>query len=246
MILCLDIGNSATKAGLFDGAALLRTLRTTRLDARALSDFVGPARVQRAGIASVVPAATPDAALLVERLTGAPPLIVSADVVLPFAMAYETPETLGADRIAAAAGGRSLFPDSDPLVTLDAGSAVTVEVLAQGRFLGGAIAPGPDLLYSALAERTAQLPLLRPEFDLRAIGRSTEQSIRAGTGVTFIEGLRGLLRRIGEELGAPPTVVACGGWGDFLKAHIEEVTHLEPHLVLHGIRALVALNRDPA
>jgi type III pantothenate kinase len=242
MTLCLDIGNSATKAGLFDGGSLLRTLRTTRLDAGMLSEFISDDRLERAGIASVVPAATPQVAALVAAVVPRPPLVVSASVRLPFEMAYRTPETLGADRIAAAAGGRSLLPEADPLVTIDAGSAVTVEVVAGGRFLGGAIAPGPELLYRALSERTAQLPALHPALSATVIGSSTEESIRAGIGVPFIEGLRGLLRRIGEELDAPLTVVACGGWGESIAAHLNEITHVEPHLLLHGIRALVELN----
>jgi type III pantothenate kinase len=246
MILCFDIGNSAIKAGLFKGVTLVRTARLENGVRDHLDELVQGQIVEHVGIASVVPQSTADIVNAAVTSCPRPALMVTADVRLPFEMAYETPDTLGADRIAAAAGARALFPTADPLITIDAGTAVTIEVVSAGRFLGGAIAPGPHLLHASLAGGTAQLPGLLPHLPAHPIGRSTEESIRVGVMLPFIDGLRGLLRRMLSELDGEPTIVACGGWGAVLASYIPEIHHTEPHLVLHGVRALVEANRGDA
>ena len=253
MILTLDIGNTAVKGGLFDGPALVRTFRLAS-DAsasvpayrHALRHHLGGVDVERVGLASVVPA-------VAERITEAAraetlhlPLAVAPGLALPFAMGYETPATLGTDRIAAAAGAWTRYhgetPDR-PLVVVDAGTAVTLEVVsADGVFLGGSIGAGPDLVRRALARGTAQLPEIDAVVPRRAVGRSTAEALQAGVMLPFLDGVRGLLARVTAELGAAPLVVATGGWGGLLAEHVEAVDHVEPHLVLHGIRVLLELN----
>ncbi len=174
------------------------------------------------------------------------PLVLGPSLALPFEMGYRTPETLGADRLAAAAGAWHLYraraPDR-PLAVVDAGTAVTVEVVsADGVFLGGAIGAGPDLVRRALARGTAQLPEATPTVPRRAVGRSTEEALDAGIMLPFLDGVRGFLARVTDELGAEPLVVATGGWGRLLAEHLRAVDHAEPHLVLHGVRALLDLN----
>lgn len=242
MILALDIGNSATKAGIFSGAALVRTARLAAFDEEALSAFIGGAELTGVGIASVVPERTPWAVAASEQLCEAPPLVIDAELRLPFKMAYRTPQTLGADRLAAAAGAASLFPDDDQIVTIDAGTAVTFEVVASGAYRGGVIAAGPDLLSRGLATGTAQLPQVPAEMPALLIGGTTTEALQAGVMWGFVEAVRGLTRQIASELGGQPLVMATGGWAPLLADHIPEISRVEPHLVLHGIRALLALN----
>lgn len=253
MTLALDIGNTAVKGGLFDGPDLVRTFRfATDTTAsvptyrHALRHHLDGAEVRRIGLASVVPTVTARVVEAVQAETLQLPLVVRHTLALPFAMGYETPETLGADRIAAAAGARARYRDvhDGPLVVVDAGTAVTVEVLsADDVFLGGAIGAGPDLVRRALAGGTAQLPEITPAIPRRAIGRSTHGALQAGILLPFLDGVCGLLGRVADELDAKPFVVATGGWGALLTEHVPAVDLAEPHLVLHGVRAL--LERNP-
>ncbi len=251
MILTLDIGNTAVKGGLFDGPDLVRTFRmATDAEAsvpayrHALRHHLGGVDVGPVGIASVVPAVAERLAEAVRAETLRLPVLLHSSLVLPFEMGYETPGTLGMDRLAAAAGAWVRYRDeAQPVVVVDAGTAVTVEVVsADGVFLGGAIGAGPDLVRRALARGTAQLPEVDATVPRRALGRSTEEALHAGVMFPFLDGVCGLLLRIAGELETDPLVVATGGWSALLAAHIDAVDHAEPDLVLHGIRALLDLN----
>jgi type III pantothenate kinase len=242
VILALDIGNSATKAALFDGEVLVRADRLASIDEAALRDFVGGVSLRCVGIASVVPERTPWAVAASRAISATPPVVVSAELRLPFAMAYRTPATLGADRLAAAAGAVALLPEADPLVAIDAGTAMTFEVVANGAYRGGVITAGPDLLRRCLAAGTAQLPEAPAELPSFVIGGSTLEALQAGVMWGVVETARGILERMARELGRQPVAVATGGWAPLLAEHVPGVSLVEPHLVLHGVRALLALN----
>ena len=243
MFLALDIGNSHVKAGLHDGAAWARIERfpTAAIEAGRLGAFVEEAEVEGAGLASVVPSATEPLATAVRHLTGRAPVVVHAGMALPFRMAYATPDTLGADRLAAAAAAWLLLGKTEarPVAALDAGTAITTEVLtAEGVYLGGAIAPGPALLRRALASETAQLPGVDWPAAPFGIGDSTHTAIQAGLSALVADGVAGLLRRAEAEVGARPFVVATGGWADWLARHVAAIDRVEPALVLDGVRLL--------
>ena len=253
MWLVLDIGNSSTKAGLLAGGDVVRTQRIGHTEpdpARTLRRFVGTDAVERAGLASVVPAVTQTLLPVLADLAGQAPLIAGPALTLPFALCYETPHTLGTDRLAAAAAawrrhGADAEGRARPVVAIDAGTAVTYEVIdASGRYLGGAIAAGPDLVRDGLVRGTAQLPLVEADLPADPIGRSTRNALQAGIMFGFVDGVAGMLRRVQEALGAAPFVVATGGWGGLLAEQLAAVDHLDPHLVLHGLGVLLALNPD--
>jgi type III pantothenate kinase len=248
LFLALDIGNSEAKAGLHDGAGWVLTARfaTEAGDATArLRALAEAARVDAAGLASVVPARTAAWAGAIREAFGIEPAAVHAEMPLPFRLAYQTPETLGADRLAAAAAAWLLFGRNDegtarPVVALDAGTAVTTEVVtAAGVYLGGAIAPGAPLLRRALTERTAQLPAVDWPDVLRPFGTSTREAMQVGLGVLFLDGVRGLLTRTAEALGTAPFVVATGGWAGWLAERLDGIQAVAPYLVLDGVRLLV-------
>lgn len=251
MWLTLDIGNSSLKGGLFDACAPVHTWRAAHLppDARAWEEALRPhlagRRILRTGMASVVPALTGPVEQAVMRLTGRAPLLIGPALALPFTLAYETPGTLGTDRLAAAAAAWTRYgqPDGRPVVALDAGTAVTYEVVeADGVYRGGAIGAGPELLRRALSRDTAQLPEVPPTLPPGPVGRNTREAIQAGLMYGFVDGVAGMLRRLAIALPAKPRVVATGGWAPFLARHIESVETVEPDLVLMGILDLMRLN----
>ena len=241
--LALDAGNSSVKGAVWDGAwgdAARWPVDDAPVEvwAARLASLAGAA--SGAGLVSVVPDLTPVLAAAVRATVGAAPVVVTADGPLPFRMAYRTPYTLGTDRLAAAAaawdvsGGR-------PVVALDAGSAITTEVVtAEPAFLGGAILPGPDLLRRALVRDTRQLPEVEWERPPSPIGGSTAEAIQAGLTTLVLDGVAGLLRRTSEALGTDPLVLATGGWGPWLAERVPQIDRVEPNLVLEGVRLLSA------
>jgi len=240
MTLAFDIGNSATKVALFKGYRLLRAQRLPTLSISALTEFLAGAACDATGVCSVVPARNTVVLALLAEMVLPRPVEICAASPLPFKIAYETPDTLGSDRLAAAAGASALLDKADSFITLDAGTAVTVEVVMNGVFLGGSIGPGPRLMGRALADGTAQLPDVEAAMPPKAIGRTTADAIRAGVMIPFIDGTSGLLDRVVAEVGADVPVLATGGWAPFLAEYLPRIGRVEPHLVLHGVNAIVA------
>lgn len=248
--LIFDIGNTAVKWGRFEGAHLRSTGRLS-LDASALASVSAWRTVlaplchessAQAGIVSVVPDAT-SAAEDALRAHGIPVSVLDVEGPLPFALAYETPDTLGADRLAAAAGawlqhGRDA---SRSVLVLDAGTALTCEVMHRnGTYLGGVIAPGPELLRDSLAGGTAQLPIVSLEQPPHPIGTSTETALQSGIMNGFISMASGLTETLADTLPDTPRVVLTGGAAPLLADAISLPSFHEPHLVLHGTRQLLA------
>ena len=255
MWLTLDIGNSAVKGGFFEGNRLAEPFRIglprEGEEGSWNADFemhLQGRSIERAGLTSVVPAMTPQVIAVVERVAHIATEVVHHRMRLPFTLAYETPHTLGADRLAVAAGtwihyGKAEDQTPRSVVALDAGTAVTYEVVDRtGVFRGGTIGAGPYLIREALAHGTAQLPAVPLDLPPTPIGRSTQQALQAGIMHAFLDSVGGMLDRIHQALGERPFVVATGGWRDFLDAHLDTVDHVDAHLVLRGIRVLMTLN----
>lgn len=249
MQLVFDIGNSSIKGGGFERGRL-ESFFTLPHDPASLSsglevELQRIGHVEQAGLASVVPDSTVRLQQAL-RSHGIEPVVVTHAMRLPFEMAYQTPETLGADRLAAAAAawvthGRGL---DRAVVALDAGTAFTYDVVnSSGVYLGGTIAAGPVLMQRALNRETAQLPEVPLRLPTSPIGRSTLEAMQAGIMFGFVESVRGLLRRIHAALEEDTFVVATGGWRELLEDQLEEVHESDAHLVLRGVRILMEINR---
>ncbi|MFN3598006.1 MAG: type III pantothenate kinase [Rubricoccaceae bacterium] len=252
----IDIGNSAVKMALHDGLAWGEPVVWPLPYAydvppeewtEVAASFARAVDVRGAAIASVVPALTPRLEAAVREGAGLAPAHLSAESPLPFAVRYGTPGTLGADRLAAAAGAWHHWAARDggpprPVVVIDAGSAITVDVVAPTpdgpTFLGGAIAPGPDMLRRALAEGAAQLPEVAWEPPARPIGTTTAEAMQAGL-TAFVEGgLERLIAQADEALGQAVRVVATGGHGRRLAERLTRVEAYRPLLVFEGLRVV--------
>ena len=242
MTLALDLGNSALKAACFVGDDLVDARRfKTALPGWTDAfthwlDEVGT--VERVGIASVVPALLP--ALIEQMPDLPPPVVIRATQPLPLRMAYATPATLGADRIAAAVAAWNHTGRSGPVVALDAGTAITYEVVrADGVYAGGTIAPGPRLLVESLRLGTAQLPKVPFELPPSPVGESTLRALQSGLAFGFLDAVAGMLARLRRELGPKTQVVATGGWAGWLVEQEIAVDAVRPHLVLEGVRDIL-------
>jgi len=243
MWLTLDIGNSAIKGAFFYDNKLLSSWSISyamnwqqQFEAR-LQDHT----ITRAGICSVVPEHTRQ---IRETLSPIPILSIHSGLCVPLTIAYETPDTLGSDRLAAAVGAWHMYgTHGRNIVVIDAGTTVTYEVIdTSGVYRGGAIGCSPHMLSQALARGTSQLPLIEPTLPDSIIGRSTREALRAGVMAGFVDQVRGMLQRISQELMEDPIIIATGGWHTFLKKQLNTIHHIVPHLVHRGIYVLLTLN----
>lgn len=249
MILVLDIGNSSAKAGLWDGQ---RIVSSSRVAAQAdLEELLARAdQLEGAGAVSVVPGQNDSWAELVHAATGHSLNFFTAHSRLPFDMHYETPDTLGADRVAAAVGawngpGRR---SSQAALVIDAGTALNMELVRRdGAYVGGVIAPGPELMRQALRAGTAQLPLIPLVNPACVTGASTEKALQSGVMNGFLAMTRGLMLGMRDEAGLSPDdvyVAATGGWAAWLAEHMDGIDEIRPDLVLEGVAALVQDGMD--
>jgi type III pantothenate kinase len=184
---------------------------------------------------------------MVETLTGCEPLVVGPGVRTGINVQYDTPTTLGSDRLVDALAARERF--GAPVVAVDFGTATTFNVVDQsGDFVGGAIAPGVGLAADALAEAGAQLrrvDVMSPPSST-AVGRNTDDSMRSGILLGYADLVDGLLVRIDAELGQsagqPTPVVATGGMAPVIAPLVDRITAVDPDLTLDGLRLVAQAN----
>ena len=234
-LLAVNIGNTTTTAGFFEGGALLRTIAAQTASLRSGEDLpLGDERIRVAAIASVVDGLGAALAARLDRIAGEV-LIFGRDIFAPIPSAVRNPESLGADRILGAAAAFERF--GGPVVAVDFGTAVTLNAVSgDGTFLGGAIAPGLRMAAGALAEGTSGLPEVEPEAPESAIGRDTDEAIRSGIVLGLAAMVDGMIGRMEEELGGRVRAVATGGDADAVAPHCRRIEATVRHLVLEGLR----------
>jgi type III pantothenate kinase len=243
--LLADIGNSALKLGLSTEGGLSRTTIIPHdADlAAAIRDFATGTHIELSGLVSVVPDLVDLVVTAMEDASDSPCLVFDAFSVLPFALDYATPETLGPDRIAAAAAAWAKVrkrEDCQRVIVVDAGTAVTYEVVDRpGIYRGGAIAPGPRIQKEALFRGTARLPEVDLTLPEGLIGRSTRECMQAGIMFGFLDSVEGMLARLEDPAGTQ--IFLTGGWAETITSSLKNRTfHVRRHLVLEGVDVLLA------
>jgi type III pantothenate kinase len=246
MILAVDIGNTNVVIGLVDAGTIRHRWRTASDPARTSDEHgmllrqlcsqagVEVGEITGAIVCSVVPALTASFVAMLEDVTGEEPVVVGPDLDLGVVVDYLDPREVGPDRLANAVGALSVV-DGDAVV-VDFGTATTFDVVtSDGHYLGGAIAPG--LLTSAenLFRKAALLHGVALEPPNAAIGRSTEEALRSGIMFGAAGQVDEVVRRIVEEWGADPTVVATGGLAGRIAPLTEAIDLVEPDLTLRGL-----------
>ncbi len=248
MQVAIDIGNTFLKAACFEGNRLLRHI-SLRADAAlecTLATWLAKLSVTRVGLCSVVPDLTHRICSILTAHESVSILHIDHTLKLPFTIRYKPQRRLGADRIAAATGARLLY-SSQNVVVIDAGTAVTIDTLrADGVFLGGSIAPGPELLRAALTSGTASLPTVQLELPDGELGTSTVEAIQHGLMYGMLDHINGALSRMRLVLADDFVVVLTGGWHKLVATHVPDIDHVDQHLVLRGICGLMVLNPPAA
>jgi len=247
-LVALDVGNTEITIGLFHGEELERSWRVTTQPQRTTDEWavllralfaqagLDITRVTASVMCSVVPLVTEPLADGVLEATGTTPVIIGPSSPLPVTLDVEEPQTVGADRIVNTVAASRLY-DSDTIV-VDFGTATTLDCITKdGRFLGGIIAPGVRTASENLIRRAAKLSATDFAAPERAIGRRTEECLRAGIVFGTADAVDGMVRRLKAEwpTGELPRVVATGGLAPLVAKYSSEIEEVHPDLTLRGL-----------
>ena len=243
-VLVLDVGNSKTAYAVYRGTALEREgqfvsrPRNAEAALRLLASRVAPGGRDATGwstvLASVVPAATRTWVSALRRLSGRLPMILGVDAVPGFTVRVPDPSSVGADRLANALG--ALAVHGAPAVVVDFGTATTFDAVdGQGRFLGGAIAPGLATGARCLTRSAARLRAVALRVPRRALGRTTEEALLSGLVLGHAGLVDALVARIAGELSGRPRIIATGGLAHLVAPLCAEVQVVDERLTRRGL-----------
>jgi len=252
MLLAVDVGNTQTVFGLFDGERLTEqfrvgTDRTHTGDELAvmLRAFVELDALDGIVLSSVVPELQREYELLAERWAGAELLVLGPGVSTGIPVLNVDPREVRPDRIANAVAARERY--GAPSIVVDFGTSTNFDVVsAAGEYAGGVLAPGIEISMDALFARAARLTKVPFEAPERVIGRSTTAALQSGLVYGFAGQVDAIAGRIRDELGAPDApVVATGGLAELIAPHSATISTVDPELTLQGLRLVWLRNREP-
>ena len=256
--MAVNVGNTQTKLGVFEGEELrarwrmtTETHRTSDELGASIASFVelrgvSPSSVKALIIASDVPELSRSYMQLGEDLLGVPFYAVTPGIKTGLQNLYDDPNAVGSDRIVNSVAAKELY--GAPAIIVDFGTATTVcAVDGDGAYRGGAIMPGIYVSLDALVARAAKLSGVDlEEKETCAIATNTPDSIRSGFVYGYAGAIDALIRRFREELGGDssgsPRVIATGGPASAIVRHCREIEKLDPDLTLKGLRVLYEMN----
>ena len=251
MLLAVDIGNTETTIGVFDGEELVKEWRiatqrerTTDEIALILNSFLRMERVgDITGVAasSVVPRATQAMRELGPKYFDIETVVVEPGIRTGMPIRIDNPKEVGADRICNAVAAYELY--GGPAVVVDLGTATTFDAVSpEGEYLGGAIAPGLAISANALVTQTAMLKRVEFATPARLIGKSTAEAIQSGVVGGYACLMEGMMERFRKELGGDAKSVLTGGLADVMAPNLTGIDFVDPWLVLQGLRLIYELN----
>ncbi|MBK9155963.1 MAG: type III pantothenate kinase [Chloracidobacterium sp.] len=248
MLLAIDIGNSSIKFGIFEADKLVDRFSIPTVREYSVEELqFDRLRVQRERffnidsiiVGSVVPELDPTISEALIRQLKVTPIFVDHSFDFGLAVEYAPLSDLGIDRLVNASAAFREY--AAPLIVCSFGTATTIDaVTAEGKFLGGAIAPGMKLMAESLKRGTAKLPLASLDPPVSLFGNSTEGSIRSGVFYGYIGSVEGIVRRFSAAIEGRPKVVGTGGFGRLVHDHAEILDVFDEELTLNGLRQLAS------
>jgi type III pantothenate kinase len=260
MLLTIDVGNSHTVLGLFDGEDLVEQWRIAT-DARRTADelavvlqglmgahpLLAAGAVSGLSICSTVPSVLHELREMSRRYYGdVPAVLVEPGIKTGVPIMMDNPKEVGADRIVNALAATRLY--GGPCIIVDFGTATSFDaVSARGEYLGAAIAPGIEISVDALGARGAQLPKIELARPRSVIGKNTVEGMQAGIIFGFAGQVDGVAARMAAELADDPddvTIIATGALAPLVLGESEAIDEYEPWLTLIGLRLVFERNVD--
>lgn len=254
MLLVLDVGNTNTTMGVYDGDKLIKHWRLT--SKKQTVDEIGytmhglldtfaidKSQITAAIYASVVPPLDDIFIQGVENYIGVPCMKVTSKLVKGLKIAMKNPTGIGADRLANAVAGIEKY--GSPLIIVDLGTAITLDVVSkEGAYLGGTISPGMELGMEALFEGTAKLPKISLVAPSKFVGGNTIEALQSGIVYGTVGMVDTLIKEIHKELGYECKLIATGGHSHIFTKYSTLVKECDPWLTLDGLRIIHERNAE--
>jgi len=243
MLLAVDIGNTNISFGIFPqrtyrvnaGPVAKFDLSAQKYSSSNLLKKIESFKITEAIICSVTPTTTRLVSRNLTVITGKRPYIIGKDIAIPLKNLYRKPATLGQDRLVNAYAASILYPRK-PLIIIDAGTAITFDLLSKNKtYLGGLIFPGIKMLLKTLHNNTALLPNVELADPAKLIGKSTKEGILSGVVFGTAELCSGLTKRIQRKIGKACAVIGTGGDIHRIKQYSKMKIIIDQDLTLKGI-----------
>jgi type III pantothenate kinase len=254
MLLAVDVGNTQTHLGAFDGAELAHDWRLFT-DPHATADELAAtisnllaleglafSSLDGAIVSTVVPQLGPEYEALTERHTGKRCLLVGPNLKTGMPILVDNPHELGADRLVNAVAAHAKAKGA--CVTVDFGTSTNFDVVSgAGEYLGGVIGPGVEVSLEALTARAAKLPRIDLSAPEEPIGKHTQAAIQSGFAYGFAGLVDGIDRRLAEALGEQATFIATGGLAGTIAPLCETIDEVDELLTLRGLQLIYDRNK---
>jgi type III pantothenate kinase len=255
MLLAIDIGNTETTIGVFDGEQKKTTFQMTTSIHRTADEAavlllsilknrgLEVSDIKEVALCSVVPPLTVIFDNMIKRYFDISPLIVAAGVKTGIRICMDNPKEVGADRIVDAVAAHHLY--GGPIIIVDMGTATTFEIVSKnGDYLGGAIAPGMLSSAEALFQRAAMLPRIELTSPGKVIGTNTIDAMKSGVVYGYVGLVESMVQRMQKELGGKVKVIATGGFSALIAKETKVIDEVNPDLTLIGLRIIYRMNRE--
>jgi type III pantothenate kinase len=253
MLIAVDVGNTQTVVGLYDGESMVDSWRLSTVRERTADEYrlilTGLLRqdghrledLEGAVLASVVPSAKAAMIEVATGLVGDALVVVGPGIRTGMPINIDNPREAGADRVANAVAALTKY--GAPVVSVDFGTSTNIDAVdATGALVGASIAPGLEVSLTALISGTAALRRVDLTPPPAAIGRNTVEAIQSGLLFGHAGMVDGLVERFVGELGGSPTVIATGGLASTIVPHCRTVSTVDPDLTLDGLRIIYEMN----
>jgi len=250
MLLAVDVGNTQTVFGLYEGAELGERWRIATEAHRTgdelgalLADFLDLSAIDGICLSSTVPRLIREYEHLAERWAKAPLLVLGPGVKTGIAIHYDDPREVGPDRIANSIAAKERF--GAPVIVVDFGTSTNFDIVdSAGDYVGGVLAPGIEVSMDALFARAARLVKVDYLEPPAVIGKTTASALQSGLVYGFAGQVDGIVDAIRGELGVDAPTVATGGLAELIAPHSRTIASVEPFLTLDGLRLVWQRNQE--